>query len=176
MTSRFSFASFVLQTKKHLMYTQTVRQLLLVIHLCGLALMAGTTVTAFVTFRTFIKRLKKEGEGVTGLLKLLTTLAPIKGIGGILLILSGIGLTLITRGVFLQMLWLQLKLFLILLLPLNEILIGNRQLKKLNTAFIKNGADNTTVIKTIAPPMAIFYTVQLILFWGIIVLAVFKFN
>lgn len=156
------------------MYTQTVRQLLLVMHLCGLTLMAGTTVTAFVTFRAFIKRLKK-GEEVTGLLKLLTTLAPVKGIGGILLILSGVGLTLITRGVFLQMLWLQLKLFLILLLPLNEILIGNRQLKKLNTAFIESSTDKT-VIKTIVPPMTVFYTVQLILFWGIIVLAVFKFS
>lgn len=156
------------------MYTQTVRQLLLVMHLCGLTLMAGTTVTAFVTFRAFIKRLKK-GEEVTGLLKLLTTLAPVKGIGGILLILSGVGLMLITRGVFLQMLWLQLKLFLILLLPLNEILIGNRQLKKLNRAFIENSTDKT-VIKTIVPSMTVFYTVQLILFWGIIVLAVFKFN
>ena len=157
------------------MYTQTVRQLLLVLHLCGLALMIGSTVTAFLTFRAFIKRLKKEGEAVTGLLKLLTTLAPIKGIGGILLILSGVGLTLITRGVFLQMLWLQLKLALILLLPLNEILIGNRQLKKLNSAFIETSPDKT-VIKTIVPRLNIFYTFQLILFWGIIVLAVFKFN
>ena len=157
------------------MYTQTVRQLLLVIHLCGLTLMAGTTTTAFVTFRAFIKRLKKDGEGVTGLLKLLTTLAPVKGIGGILLILSGVGLMTITRGVFLHMLWLQLKLFLILLLALNEILIGNRQLKKLNTAFIDNSPDKT-VIKTIVPPMTVFYTVQLLLFWGIIVLAVFKFS
>lgn len=157
------------------MYTQTVRQLLLVLHLCGLALMIGSTVTTFVTFRAFIKRLKKEGEAVTGLLKLLTTLAPVKGIGGILLILSGVGLMFITRGVFLQMLWLQLKLALILLLPLNEILIGNRQLKKLNRAFIETSPDKT-VIKTIVPRLNIFYTFQLILFWGIIVLAVFKFN
>lgn len=158
------------------MYTQTVRQLLLVMHLCGLALFIGTTVAAFVTFRAFIKRLKKENEEVTGLLKLLTTLAPVKGIGGILLIISGIGLTLITRGVFLQMLWLQLKLALVLLLPLNEILIGNRQLKKLNTAFIENSGDKTTVIKTAVPQMTIFYTVQLVLFLGIIVLAAFKFS
>ena|ERR1044072_7422382 len=158
------------------MYTQTVRQLLLVLHLCGLALMAGTTVAAFVTFRAFIKKLKKQDEGSTGLLKLLTTLAPVKGIGGILLILSGTGLMFITHGVFMQMLWLQLKLVLILLLPLNEILIGNRQLKKLNAAFIEKSPESATVIKTTISPMTIFYTAQLILFWGIIVLAVFKFS
>jgi uncharacterized membrane protein SirB2 len=138
--------------------------------------MVGTTITAFVTFRAFIKRLKKEDEGVTGLLKLLTTLAPVKGIGGILLILSGIGLMFITRGVFLQMLWLQLKLVLILLLPLNEILIGNKQLKKLNTAFTESTRENATVIAMTVPRLNIFYTFQLVLFFGIIVLAVFKFS
>lgn len=157
------------------MYTQTIRQLLIVMHLSGLVLMVGTTITAFVTFRTIINRFQIKSEGATGLLKLLTGLAPVKGIGGILLILSGIGLTFITGGVFLHMLWLQLKLFLMLLLPLNEILIGNRQHKKLKAAFFENGPDSTALIKTI-PKITTFYTVQLVLFLGIIVLAVFKFS
>jgi hypothetical protein len=106
-------------------------------HLSGLILMVGTTVAAFVTFRAFKKRFKVKSETSTGLLQLLSTLDPIKGIGGILLIISGIGLTYITGWVFLHMLWLQLKLSLILLLPLNEIQIGKKQLKKLKTAFLK---------------------------------------
>lgn len=158
------------------MYTQILRQLLLIMHLSGLTLMAGTTVAAFVTFRAFQNRFNSKIEGSSGLLKLLSNLAPIKGIGGILLILSGIGLTFITGGAFLHMLWLQLKLSLILLLPLNEILIGNKQLKKLETAFYENNPDSSTVIKMAAPRISIFYTVQLLLFLGIIVLAVFKFN
>jgi hypothetical protein len=82
------------------MYTQTLRQLLIAMHLCGLALMVGTTITAFVTFRTIINRFQIKSEGVTGLLKLLTGLGPVKWIGGILLILSGVGLTFITGGVW----------------------------------------------------------------------------
>lgn len=158
------------------MYSQILRQLLLIMHLSGLTLMAGTTVAAFVTFRAFKNRFNSKIEGSSGLLKLLSNLAPIKGIGGILLILSGIGLTFITGGVFLHMLWLQLKLSLILLLPLNEILIGNKQLKKLEIAFYENNPDSSTMIKMVVPKIAIFYTVQLLLFLGIIVLAVFKFN
>ena len=158
------------------MYTQTLRQLLLILHLSGLALMVGTTVAAFVTFRAFINRFNIKSESSTGLLQLLSNLGPIKGIGGILLILSGIGLTFITHGVFLHMLWLQLKLFLILLLPLNEILIGNKQLKKLKTAFFDNNPDSSDVIKMTVPKIAIFYTIQLLLFLAIIVLAIFKFN
>jgi hypothetical protein len=112
------------------MYTQIFRQLLLVMHLSGLILMVGTTVASFVTFRAFVNRFNIKRETSTGLLQLLSNLAPVKGIGGILLIISGIGLTYITGWVFLHMLWLQLKLSLILLLPLNEILVGNPQQKK----------------------------------------------
>lgn len=158
------------------MYTQTLRQLLLIMHLSGLILMVGTTVASFVTFRAFIKRFNIKSESATGLLQLLENLAPVKGIGGILLILSGIGLTYITGWVFLHMLWLQLKLTLILLLPLNEILIGNRQQKKLKTAFFENNPNNSTVIKMTIPKIAMFYTIQLLLFLGIIIAAVLKFN
>jgi hypothetical protein len=158
------------------MYTQTLRQLLLIMHLSGLILMVGTTVASFVTFRAFTKRFNLKSETSTGLLQLLSNLAPVKGIGGILLIISGIGLTFITGGVFLHMLWLQLKLSVILLLPLNEILIGNKQQKKLTTAFFENNPDSTTVVKMTIPKIALFYTIQLLLFLAIIVLAVLKFN
>ncbi|OQP54321.1 hypothetical protein A4H97_22830 [Niastella yeongjuensis] len=158
------------------MYTQTVRQLLLIMHLSGLILMVGTTVAAFVTFRAFTNRVNVKSDNATGLLQLLTTLDPIKGIGGILLILSGLGLTFITGWVFLHMLWLQLKLSLVLLLPLNEILIGKKQLKKLKAAFFESNPDSTAVIKKTVPKIARFYTIQLLLFLAILVIAVLKFN
>jgi hypothetical protein len=143
-------------------------------HLSGLILMVGTTVTSFVTFLAFKKRFNVKSESSTGLLQLLLNLDPIKGIGGILLILSGIGLTYVTGWVFLHMLWLQLKLSIILLLPLNEILIGKKQLKKLKTAFFENNADGAAVIKMTMPKINMFYTIQLSLFLGIIILAVLK--
>lgn len=158
------------------MYTQILRQLLLIMHLSGLTLMAGTTVAAFVTFRAFINRFNVKSESASGLLQLLWNLAPVKGIGGTLLILSGIGLTYITGGVFLHMLWLQLKLLLAVMLPLNEILFGNKQLKKLKTAFFESNPDSAAVIKTTIPRIAVFYTIQLLLFLGIVVLAVLKIN
>jgi len=158
------------------MYTQILRQLLLIVHLSGLALMVGTTVAAFVTFRAFINRFNIKSESSSGLLQLLWKLEPIKGTGGILLILSGIGLIYITGGVFLHMLWLQLKLLLAIMLPLNEILIGNKQLKKLKTAFFESKPGSAAVIKTTVLKIAVFYTIQLLLFLGIVVLAVLKIN
>ena len=158
------------------MYTQILRQLLLIMHLSGLILMVGTTVASFVTFRAFVNRFNIKSESSTGLLQLLSNLAPIKGIGGILLIISGIGLTYITGWVFLHMLWLQLKLSVILLMVLNEILVEKKQLKKLKTAFFEYNPDSPTVIKMAIPKIAMFYTIQLLLFLGIIALAVLKLN
>jgi hypothetical protein len=117
-----------------------------------------------------------KSESATGLLQLLWNLDTIKGIGGFALILSGLGLTYITGWVFLHMLWLQLKLSLALLLPLNEILFGKKQLKKLKTAFFENNPESSTIIKMTLPKIAIFYTMQLALFSGIIILAVLKLN
>jgi hypothetical protein len=144
-------------------------------HLSGLALMVGTTVASFVTFRAFVKRFNIHTESPTGLLPLLTNLDSVKAIGGFMLILSGIGLTYITGWVFLHMLWLQLKLSLALMLPLNEMLFGNKQLKKLRTAF-ENNSGNYTAVKITIPKIAVFYTIQLLLFLGIIVLAVLRLN
>ena len=158
------------------MYTQIVRQLLLIMHLSGLALMVGSTVASFVTFRAFTKRFNIKSESATGLLQLLSNLDAIKGIGGFALILSGLGLTYITGWVFLHMLWLQLKLSLALLLPVNEILLGKKQLKKLKNAFFENTPDSSAVVKMAGSKIAIFYTIQLTLFLGIIILAVLKLN
>jgi len=156
------------------MYTQTFRQLLLIMHLSGLTLFVGMTIASFLSFRAFKKRFNIKSESATGLLQLLSTLDSIKGIGGFLLIISGIGLTYLTGWVFLHMLWLQLKLALAVMLPLNEIVLGNRQLKKIKTAFVENNPDGSVVIKTAIPKITVFYTIQLLLFLGIIVLAVLK--
>jgi len=43
-------------------------------------------------------------------------------------------------------------------------------------AFSENSPNNTTGLATTVSPLNIFYTVQLLLFCGIIFLAVFKFN
>ena len=103
----------------------TLRQVLLVMHLSGLVLMAGTTVIELVVFRTFISLLKTTGKASIGLSRLMSIFGRILLAGGVLLALSGIGLTLITGGVFLHQLWLQVKLALILLLPLNGLLVGS---------------------------------------------------
>jgi uncharacterized membrane protein SirB2 len=115
-----------------------VRQLLLVIHISGLVLSAGITVAGYALAQA-PKALDKTF-----------------GIGATLLLLSGIGLMWLTHGVFLQQPWMQVKLGLVVLLVLNEILVGKRV---------------ATVTK-----MNRYYMSQLVLFLGIITMAIFKFS
>ncbi len=156
------------------MSTLTLRLLLLVIHISGLVLIAGTTITGFVVFRAFISKAKTIHELSTSLLKLLGDLAATFRLGGILLVLSGTGLMWVTGGIFLHQVWLQIKLSLILLLILNEVLIGKREIKKLNSSLSETNID--AVIRTAVPRLNMFYAAQLLLFLAIISLAVFKVN
>lgn len=153
----------------------TLRYGLLIVHFCGLVLMAGTTVTEFVVFRTFIDLLKKRGDISTDLLKLLPGLISLLVAGGALLIISGAGLIFVTGGAFLYQRWLTVKLMLILLLALNGMLVGSPQMKRLKGRLSDGGKDITLIGRTIFN-LNIFHTLQLVLFLAIVVLAVFKFS
>jgi hypothetical protein len=98
----------------------TLQQFLLIAHLSSLVLMAGTTITEFVAFRILIVQIKVYKQLPDSIIKLMSSLSAVLTAGGILLTLSGIGLTWITAGIFLHQLWLQLKLSLIVVLALNE--------------------------------------------------------
>ncbi|MDJ1503638.1 DUF2214 family protein [Xanthocytophaga agilis] len=158
------------------MDTLLIRQLLVVMHLSGLVLMAGTTVTEFVVFRTFISLFKTKGVASASFLKLMSGLEKILLAGGVLLVLSGSGLMAITEGVFLHQTWLKLKLMLILLLPLNGMLVGSPQMKKLRNSLSDQDSEVNLTIKSIVTKLNIFHTIHLFVFLLIIVLAVFKFN
>ncbi|GAB3507096.1 hypothetical protein GCM10027341_41080 [Spirosoma knui] len=154
----------------------TLRYLLLVVHLSGLVLMAGTTVTELVVFRTFVDLLKAKGKASTGLLRLMSGLGTVLLAGGVLLVLSGIGLMIITEGVFLHQLWFQVKLGLILLLPLNGLLVGSPLMKTLTHNLSAEEVNMGLVIKPVVTKLKWFHKVQALVFLAIIILAIFKFD
>ena len=148
-----------------------ILQILLVVHLTGLALMAGTTVADTVTFRFFSKSFEKEREQSLNLLALMEQLEALLGIGAALLILSGTGLLIITHGAFVHQIWFKIKLALILTLILNGFIVGGRQKSKLKR--VTNTYEQT---KAAISNIKTFYLVQTGLFLSIILLSVFKFS
>ena len=151
-------------------------QIFLIMHLTGLTLMAGTTVAEYITFNTFSKLFGKERERSLSLLELMKKLSGLLGLGAALLILSGIGLFIVTNGVFIHQFWFRIKLLLIFILILNGFLVGGRQESKLKKGINENGIHSNEQINKAMRNLRIFYRVQMGIFFVIIVLAVFKFN
>ncbi|MET4083919.1 hypothetical protein ABIB40_003892 [Pedobacter sp. UYP30] len=154
----------------------TLRQLLLIAHLSGFVLMAGTTVTEFVAFRILISQFKFNGKVSGGITRLMSGLTTVLTAGGILLILSGIGLTWITGGIFLHQVWLQLKFLLIVVLALNGVFFGGRQLRQIENKLSKNSIDADEEITGRVIKLYIFYSMQIAIFFTIFTLAILKLN
>ncbi|CAN5139770.1 hypothetical protein BH09BAC4_BH09BAC4_06270 [soil metagenome] len=154
----------------------TLRQVLLVLHLSGLALMVGTTITELVVFRWFVSLLTKQDKAALSLFSLLSGLGWLLLAGGVALLLSGVGLTILSEGVYLQQLWLQVKLGLILLLPLNGLLVGNPRMKQVRNSLLSEGIGLHLAVQPAVRKLTWFHSGQLVLFLTIIILAVFKFT
>lgn len=148
----------------------------LVMHLTGLALMAGTTVADYATFRSFSKMFYSQRERSIGLLQLMQKLGVLLGLGAGLLIVSGAGMLIITHGAFAGQIWFKIKMLLILLLILNGFLVGGRQESKLKTIANENDPHLPDQIKKAILTLRVFFITQMGLFFTIVILAVFKFN
>jgi len=158
------------------MNTLTLMQICLVAHLTGLTLMAGTTVTEYIIFKTFGKMPDIGKEKALNLLQLTKKLSALLGVGAALLILSGTGLLIITHGAFMHQLWLKIKLMLIAALVLNGFLTGSRLELKFKRTINADEPVSSDQLKKAISKFNTFYSVQMILFFTIIILAIFKFN
>ena len=155
------------------MNTVILLQTCLVIHLAGLTLIAGTVISEYVVFRTFLRRFEQEGIVSAGLVDLAARFPAMLAAGAGALILSGIGLFALTGGTFGHQLWFQVKMLLIVALVLNGLLAGGKYERRLKEGITTN---KSAQIKNAAIGLKRFCLAQAALFLVIIVLAVFKFN
>jgi hypothetical protein len=146
-------------------------QLLLVIHLSGLTLMAGTTAVSFAAFRNLSDFLSRSQDSIDYYFKKTLGLSRLLLLGGILLVLSGVGLLILTHAY--GQVWFQMKMGLVVALILNGSLFGGRQEQKIKK--ILEGPDG--YLQKLRQPMAslrAFYVIQLSLFLAVVSLAVVK--
>lgn len=156
------------------MTLQSFYPLALVLHLTGLTLLAGTTLIDYVVFRKFWKRFRSApGEGLA-ILQVQALFQPFIIAGLLLLILSGVAMMGLTRGVFGEQVWFRVKFGLLLVIVANGILVGRRLAARLRRLAKEEGG--LLQVAGMRRPLAWFHAVQLTCFAVIIVLSVFKFN
>lgn len=148
----------------------------LTLHIIALTLMAGTTTIDYITFRSFWKLFDQKRETAIDLLQVTAKFSRVIGIGAAVLILTGLGMMILTHGVFGEQLWFRIKFALVILLILNGLLVGRRQGVKLRKITTDPRPDFTEQIKNIRITLKRFHLTQLGIFFVIIFLSVFKFN
>jgi len=148
----------------------------LIVHLSALAVMAGSTFINYLGYRTLWGLLPDNSVKAEGILFFLTKFGRIIGIGAALLIISGIGMMALTKGVYGEQLWFRIKFVVVLLLIGNAIVYRRRTALKLQRLVEKDTAALTGNLSEFKTHTRNFHILQLLLFLTIIFLSVFKFN
>lgn len=154
------------------MNTLRLLQSLLVIHLTGLTLMAGTDAVNFVAFKKCSNSLQEDQTDVKFYLKKLLGLSSLLPLGGILLISSGVGLLIVTHTY--GQLWFQLKMGVVVALISNGFLFGARQEQKIKQILNLPGSQISLQLSQPLANLRIFYAIQLTLYALAVTLAVIK--
>lgn len=153
-----------------------ILKICLILHLSGLILMVGHSAVDLIIFNNFSKKFELEKEKSLALLEIMSKLSVLLIVGGILLIASGTGLFLVTKGAFGEQIWFQVKMGLIVALILNGSFFGGRQQSKLKKLIRASGPDLNSKVRAVTLKLKLYYTFQVAIFLTIIILAVFKFN
>ena len=154
------------------MNTLRLLQSLLVIHLTGLTLMAGTDAVSFVAFKRLSNALHEDQTAVKFYIKRLLGLSSLLPLGGILLISSGVGLLIITHTY--GQLWFQLKMGVVVALISNGFLFGARQELKIKQILSMPDGQIHLQLRQPLANLRIFYAIQLTLYGLAVILAVTK--
>ncbi|HEV3326925.1 MAG TPA: hypothetical protein VG052_15025 [Puia sp.] len=154
------------------MNTLRLLQSLLVIHLTGLTLMAGTDAVSFVAFKRLSNALHEDQTAVKFYIKRLLGLSSLLPLGGILLISSGVGLLIITYTY--GQLWFQLKMGVVVALISNGFLFGARQEIKIKQILSMPDGQIHLQLRQPLANLRIFYAIQLTLYGLAVILAVTK--
>ncbi len=158
------------------MEAQTILKTFLFLHLIGLIMIAGSTLINFMVYKQFWTQYALDREKGVTIIQTISRLTALTAIGGLVLILSGVAMMAVTKGVFDQFLWFKIKMAILLLLILNVVLVGRRNFVKLRKTVKTPDMDSGGTIAYLKRNISGYQYAQIIFLLLIILLSVFKFN
>jgi hypothetical protein len=154
----------------------TSLQLLLLLHLTGFALLAGTVLTNYLISLQCWKYIDTNKQRALSINSSILILDRATVIGGIITVLSGILMVLVLHGAVLSQLWFRIKMLILVLTILNNVVIARRQSSKLNSFLTGQHEIHKSDPSAIRLNLSRYYIVQFILLFTILILSVFKFS
>lgn len=153
----------------------TLLQVCLVLHITGIVLLGGTTLLNYIISKQFWACVSSDRNKALVINSTTLNFGRITAIGGVITILSGIAMVVVFHGIVASQLWFRIKMTLLLVIILNALLFArpqNNRLKKLLSVDHTKAGD----LNAVKSKMDFYYTVQLLLFFSMFILSVFRFN
>ena len=149
----------------------------LVLHIIGLTMVVGATLSDYVAFKQFWKQYRQDKQKGVAVLQALSRFPRIIGIGFVIIILTGVTMMAIMHGAFGTQLWFRIKMIIVLLVIGGGLLVGRRNGIRLRTLVATDsaGTDQTQELYKVKSRIGSFHIVQLLLFVLIFILSVFRF-
>ena len=151
-----------------------IGRVLLALHIAGIVMMAGTTMIDYLSFKTFWEWADSGDARAPGLVPLMARYGTLIRTGAITIILTGIALFILDKGIIWSQPWFKIKTVLVVILILNGLLIGNKQGHRLREAVMAHSTDFIHHTLSIRESMNWFYPIQLALFFLIIIISVIR--
>ena len=152
----------------------TLLNVYLLLHITGFTIMAGAVLADFTLSARLNRYLLTDKGRALILLEASASLAPLIGIGAVLLILTGTGMVIELKSAVTQALWLRIKMPLVLLVVLNGTVLARPATLRLKKLLL-DGTPATAGIGRLRNRRSVIYILQLLLFVAIFILSIFKF-
>jgi uncharacterized membrane protein len=149
----------------------------LVLHITGIALMAGSTLGVFVSLRQLWKYVPSEQQKAALMLRNTSGYTIFFGLGAALILISGFLLLRAFQFSVTGQAWFRIKMGLVVLLFLNARIVAVPVIKKLQQLLSEdaNAVMDLPQLFSLKRRLSIFHVVQFAMFLVIFVLAVYRF-
>ncbi|MBS1607004.1 MAG: hypothetical protein JST42_30400 [Bacteroidetes bacterium] len=157
------------------MNSQTLLNLALIIHITGFTMLAGTIIADYVISRRLSKFIISDKQRAIAVLDTTAGLGRLIGIGGGLLLITGIAMVMIFKGTVAQMLWFKIKMVLVILVILNGVGVLQRGTGQLRKMLEPDSTVNNGQITALKGRLNTFHFLEILLFLIIFILSVIRF-
>lgn len=160
------------------MNAQNLHQTGLVLHIIGMATIAGVTLASYVTWRQFPLQYAQDKQKGVAIIQTTARLSTVAGIGLLLQVISGSMMLAATRGAFAQQQWFKVKMMIVILVISGFIFLNRRLQKRLRKWVVDDvtHGDRTGQVMSLANKIGYMQLFLLALFVIIFTLSVFRFN
>jgi len=157
------------------MNTQTFINVDLVLHITGFTIMAGSILAQFVVNQRANRYLLTDKARAVTILDSVAVFPRLMGLGGAMLLVTGIAMLSVFREAVGGMLWFKIKMAIVLLIVIIGVAVLRRNGARLMALLEKADTHNDAAILVVKRRLNLFLGIELLLFLTVFFLSVFKF-